>query len=72
LQGLINKLFIVQADPERGGETRHALLHSLSVNKPDLFWSAIWDFCGVIAEARGDRTVVDILAATYSVVLHQS
>ncbi len=30
-----------------------------SVDAPEAFWSALWDFCGVIAETRGAVVVVD-------------
>ncbi len=34
-------------------------LHRWSVEQPDAFWSAVWDYCGVKAETRGERVVVD-------------
>ena len=33
----------------------YATLHSWSIEDRDRFWRAVWDFCGVIAERRGDR-----------------
>ena len=30
-----------------------------SVAEPEKFWRSLWDFCGVIAESRGDRVLVD-------------
>jgi acetoacetyl-CoA synthetase len=36
----------------------YAALHRWSVNEPEAFWSAVWDFCGVIAERRGERVLV--------------
>ncbi|MDJ0850368.1 MAG: acetoacetate--CoA ligase [Myxococcota bacterium] len=42
---------------ERTGGGTHpdqASLHRWSVEAPDRFWSAVWSFCDVIAEARGD------------------
>lgn len=30
-----------------------------SVDQPDAFWSALWDFCGVKASHRGSRVLVD-------------
>ena len=30
-----------------------------SVERPEQFWSALWDFCGVRAQARGDAVLVD-------------
>src|SRR5688572_5410709 len=34
-------------------------LHQFSVGEPELLWSAVWDFCGVIAEKRGDGVLTD-------------
>jgi len=31
-----------------------------SVEQPLSFWSGLWDFCGVKAETRGDRVLVDL------------
>ena len=31
----------------------------LSVEEPEAFWTQLWDFCGVKAEARGERVIVD-------------
>src|SRR5262245_15425570 len=33
-------------------------LHVWSVDHPDLFWSLIWDFCGVVGE-KGERLVAN-------------
>ncbi|HSL21702.1 MAG TPA: acetoacetate--CoA ligase [Vicinamibacterales bacterium] len=35
-------------------------LHRFSVEHREAFWSAVWDFCGVIAEERGARVAHDI------------
>jgi acetoacetyl-CoA synthetase len=52
-------------DPERAAETRlaefadgrsYAELHAWSVADPGAFWTAAWEFCGVIGE-RGERIV---------------
>ena len=37
----------------------YAALHRWSVAEPEAFWQTVWDFCGVIAETRGDRVVAD-------------
>ena len=29
-------------------------LHAWSVEHPDLFWDAMWDFAGVVAERKGE------------------
>ena len=34
-------------------------IHRYSVERAPEFWADVWDFCGVIAETRGDRLVVD-------------
>jgi len=36
----------------------YAALHRWSIEAPNEFWGAIWDFCGVIGE-RGERVLVD-------------
>jgi acetoacetyl-CoA synthetase len=43
----------------KAGLTDSASLFDWSVAKPEKFWTAIWDFCGVIAETRGNRVLVD-------------
>jgi acetoacetyl-CoA synthetase len=34
-------------------------LWRFSVEEPEKFWTSLWDFCGVIAETRGERVLVD-------------
>jgi len=34
-------------------------LHEFSVDRPGAFWSAVWDFTGLIAEERGDTVLAD-------------
>ena len=34
-------------------------LHRFSLECKEEFWLAIWDLCGVIAETRGDRVLID-------------
>jgi acetoacetyl-CoA synthetase len=34
-------------------------IHTYSVEHAPQFWADVWDFCGVIAETRGERLVVD-------------
>ncbi|MEZ5575110.1 MAG: acetoacetate--CoA ligase [Candidatus Competibacteraceae bacterium] len=36
----------------------YADLHAWSIDAPEQFWSAIWDFCGVRGE-RGERVLID-------------
>ena len=37
----------------------YAQLHRWSVDHLEDFWTAVWDFGGVIAETRGERVVAD-------------
>ncbi|MBL8535442.1 MAG: acetoacetate--CoA ligase [Betaproteobacteria bacterium] len=34
-------------------------LYEWSVREPEKFWCAVWDFCGVVSETRGDRVLAD-------------
>ncbi len=34
-------------------------LHRFSVERKAEFWTALWDFCGVVAETRGETALVD-------------
>ncbi len=52
--------FIQSVNASRGSALKtYADIHRYSVRHPAEFWSAVWDFCGVIAETRGDRVLVD-------------
>ena len=37
----------------------YADILNFSTEKPEAFWSKLWDFCGVKAETRGKRVLVD-------------
>lgn len=37
----------------------YGALHDFSVRNRERFWTAVWDFCGVLAETRGERGLVD-------------
>ena len=37
----------------------YAELHAWSIRDREAFWNALWDFCGVIASARGATTLAD-------------
>ncbi len=39
------------------GATDYAALWHWSIANVDRFWTAVWDFCGVKAETRGDRAL---------------
>jgi acetoacetyl-CoA synthetase len=34
-------------------------LYDWSIANPEEFWTAVWDFCGVLAETRGERVLID-------------
>ncbi|MGN2393736.1 acetyl-coenzyme A synthetase N-terminal domain-containing protein, partial [Pelomicrobium sp. G1] len=34
-------------------------LYRWSIEKPERFWVSVWEYCGVIAETRGERVLVD-------------
>ncbi len=37
----------------------YAGLHRFSVDRMEDFWVAVWDFCGVVAETRGETVIAD-------------
>ncbi|MGI9483285.1 MAG: acetoacetate--CoA ligase [Hyphomicrobiales bacterium] len=39
--------------------TGYDQLHDYSVNEQEAFWTQVWDFCGVTAQTRGNRAIVD-------------
>jgi acetoacetyl-CoA synthetase len=41
------------------GLTDYASLHRWSVDRMEEFWVAVWDFCAVIAETRGETVLAD-------------
>lgn len=51
--------FIKEVDRRHGVRlSDYRDLHAWSVAHPDLFWSLVWDFCGVIGD-KGERLVAD-------------
>ncbi len=38
---------------------RYFSLHDWAVANPGAFWSAVWDFCGVVASEKGDAVLAD-------------
>ena len=36
----------------------YAALHQWSIDHPEAFWDAVWDFCGVVGE-KGERLIAD-------------
>ena len=52
--------FMARVSRKRGlALADYAALRAWSVAEPGAFWSEIWDECGVIAESRGERDLVD-------------
>ena len=47
------------ADKYGADGSSYADLHAWSVRHREAFWSAVWDFCGVIASERGERVLLD-------------
>ena len=50
-----------------GAAAGYPALHAWSVTDPDAFWSAVWDFCGVVGD-KGDSAFVageDMLSAQF-------
>jgi acetoacetyl-CoA synthetase len=43
----------------KAGLTDSQSLYAWSVKEPEKFWVEVWDFCGVIAQTRGERVLVD-------------
>ncbi|MGE5815040.1 MAG: acetoacetate--CoA ligase [Acidobacteriota bacterium] len=41
-------------------DDNYATLHQFSIDYREEFWTAVWDFCGVIAEERGGRVAEQI------------
>ncbi len=37
----------------------YASLYRFSIDRLEDFWAAVWDFCGVIAQARGEAVIAD-------------
>ena len=51
-------VFIAQVNRRWGlAITDYASLHAFSVADPERFWTAVWDYCGIIADHRGERVV---------------
>jgi len=52
--------FMQSVNASRGTALKtYADVHEFSVREPANFWSDVWDFCGVRAETRGQRVLVD-------------
>jgi len=37
----------------------YADLHSYSIQEPERFWNEVWEYCGIIAQTKGKRVLVD-------------
>ena len=51
--------FVLDHDRCPAGVTDYAALYRWSVDQPQAFWPAVWDFCGVIASRSADQVAVD-------------
>ena len=52
--------FMAQVQKDWGVETGdYDALYDWSIREIEKFWLSVWDFCGVIAETRGDRVLAD-------------
>ena len=51
--------FAAGADIDITADGGYERLHRWSVRNPGAFWSAVWDFCGVVASERGNAPVVE-------------
>ena len=52
--------FMEQLKEDWGVEAKDYFeLYDWSVTEVEKFWSSLWDFCGVIAETRGERVLAD-------------
>ncbi|OGI64498.1 MAG: acetoacetate--CoA ligase [Candidatus Muproteobacteria bacterium RBG_16_60_9] len=56
-----NLAAFMRAVNERHGKSfaDYAALYRWSIDSPADFWSALWDYCSVIAPHRGDRVLID-------------
>ena len=52
--------FMAQVERDWGAKLDHYdALYDWSVAELEKFWTSVWDFCGVVAETRGTRVLVD-------------
>ena len=52
--------FMQQAKADWGVDAKDYFdLYDWSVEEMEKFWATVWDFCGVIADTRGERVLVD-------------
>ncbi|VAW13746.1 Acetoacetyl-CoA synthetase, partial [hydrothermal vent metagenome] len=51
--------FCKQSRLTPGGQIDYGALHRMSVDQPERFWPAVWDFCGVRAQTRGETPLAD-------------
>ena len=41
------------------GARDYGALYDFSIERPDIFWRRVWDFCGIVGEP-GERTVINV------------
>src|SRR5262249_44779891 len=52
--------FMAQVEQDWGVKHRsYKALWRWSVDEPGRFWTSVWNFCGVIAETRGTRALIN-------------
>ena len=50
--------FMAAVERDRGRTVEgYSDLHDFSVGSPERFWTSVWDFCGLMAERRGEEVV---------------
>lgn len=52
------KRFMDRVRPESGADD-YAALHDWSIQRPDLFWAAVWEDSGILSSCRWDQVVDD-------------
>jgi len=52
--------FLTQVEQDWGAKPRnYKSLWRWSVDEPAKFWTSVWDYCGVVAETRGKRALIN-------------
>ena len=55
----INAFIKVANKRWQAGISDSQALYAWSIAQPEQFWVAVWEFCGVIAQTRGERVLID-------------
>ncbi len=51
--------FAAQQKFASGSDFDYMVLHRASIDHPEKFWPAVWNFCGVIAQTQGEPPMAD-------------